>query len=440
MMNQRPILRFFSVLLSLFSLTLFYRPRSAIFGIVLWTPKLIVGALSPILTIINAFLALYGYLKRDWGLFGMAATNAALDAYHVKEVSRNRSRQLFDGPFSASWPMQIPPELKARFMPAPYQPYLSTPNDVIFQQNLIVGEKFEGGPLLADLWQPKAGAYRSGLAILYTHGGAWRYGNKDMMTRPQFRRLAHQGHVVLDIDYSISEETPIQEMVRETKQALLWLKKHAEDYGIDPDRIVLMGGSAGGHLALLTAYTPGHLAFTPHNISGDESVLGVIAFYPPTDFLQLYRQTVERSSVQEDELGRNPINWALYASLRLLGLADSPSSVSKKNNFITRLLGGAPDEIPETYRLLSPVNHVSPNSPATLLIIGEHDFFRFYPGVRELHFKLRQLGVPTSLLSLPRTDHAFDIVLTQVSPSAQAAIFHYERFLGILAGWKREQT
>ncbi len=439
MMNRFPIFRIFGFLLSAFSFVLFYRPRSTLFGIALWTPKLIVGALAPILAVANTSLAIYGYLKRDWGLMGMGAVNATLDAFHVKEVTRNRSRELFDGPFGANWPMQIPPEVKGQFMPEPYQPYLSIPNDVIFQQNLIVGEKFSGGPLLADLWQPRAGAYRSGLAILYTHGGAWRYGNKDMMTRPQFRRLAHQGHVILDIDYSIDEKTPIQEMVRETKQALLWLKAHAENYGVDPERIVLMGGSAGGHLALLTAYTPGHLAFSPHNISGDESVLGVVAFYPPTDFQQLYRQTVEHSSIRGDDLGLNPLNWALYVLLRLLGLADSPETVTAEDNFITRLLGGTPEQVPETYRLLSPVNHVSPTSPATLLLVGEHDFFRFNPGVQELYFKLGQLGVPASLLSLPRTDHAFDIVLTQISPSAQAAIFHYERFLGILAGWKKDQ-
>ena len=429
-------MKLLSALLSLLTIFLFHRPRSTFMAITFWTPKLVSGVFAPVQALLGAGMALAGFLRRDWGLTTAGAANAVLNAAHTADVTRNRSRELFDPAFGPEWPMLIPPELKANFMPRPYQPALTIPHDVIFQQNLVVGEKFAGGPLLADLWQPRPGAYRSGMAILYTHGGAWRYGNKDMMTRPQFRRLAHQGHVILDIDYSISEDTPVQEMVRETKQALLWLKRHADAYGVDPDRIVLMGGSAGGHLALLTAYTPGHLAFSPANISGDESVLGVVAFYPPVDFRQLYQHTVERASIRREvsSWGLNPFNWALYGALKLLGFADHPGEVAPENNFLTRLLGGTPDQKPEAYRLLSPINHATPNSPATFIIIGEHDFFHFGVGARQLHFKLRSLGAPSALLELPRTDHAFDIALTRISPSAQAAIFHYERFLGILAG------
>ena len=424
-----------SILISTLTFILYHRPRHTFATISLWTPKLLGGALAPVMAVISAIIGVYGFFKRDWGLTGVGAVNAALNTYHVQDVARNRSRELFDDAFGPEWPMMIPLELKAAFMPQPCQPLLPIPDDVIFQQDMVVGEKFAGGPLLADLWQPRAGAYRSGLAILYTHGGAWRYGNKDMMTRPQFRRLAHQGHVILDIDYSISEDTPIQEMVRETKQALLWLKRHADAYGVDPQRIVLMGGSAGGHLALLTAYTPGHLAFQPHSISGDESVHGVVAFYPPVDFRQLYRQSIEQHPPRSGAApGRNPMNWTYFALLKLLGLAQTPQDITPERNFFTLLLGGTPWQIPERYQLLSPINHVSPASPATMIIIGEHDFFRFNTGAHHLHFKLKSLGVPAALLELPRTDHAFDLTLTRISPSAQAAIFHYERFLGIMAG------
>jgi len=256
-------MKLFSLLLSLLTFILYNKPRSTFFAISFWTPKLLAGAFSPLLAILGALTGIYGMFKRDWGLASIGIGNAALEAAHVKSVSKDQSDDLFSAVFGPDWQTLIPPQLQANFLPQPYQPLMPSPEDVIFQQDLIVGEKFGGGPLHADLWQPKAGAYRSGMAIIYTHGGAWRYGNKDMMTRSQFRWLAYQGHVILDIDYSISEDTPVQEMVRETKQALLWMKQHANDYQIDPNRIVLMGGSAGGQLALLTAYTPGHLAFQP---------------------------------------------------------------------------------------------------------------------------------------------------------------------------------
>jgi acetyl esterase/lipase len=434
-------MKLFSLLLSLLTFILYNKPRSTFFAISFWTPKLLAGAFSPLLAILGALTGIYGMFKRDWGLASIGIGNAALEAAHVKSVSKDQSDDLFSAVFGPDWQTLIPPQLQANFLPQPYQPLMPSPEDVIFQQDLIVGEKFGGGPLHADLWQPKAGAYRSGMAIIYTHGGAWRYGNKDMMTRSQFRWLAYQGHVILDIDYSISEDTPVQEMVRETKQALLWMKQHANDYQIDPNRIVLMGGSAGGQLALLTAYTPGHLAFQPENISGDESVLGVVAFYPPVDFLELYHHTVERTTLESrGKVRLNLFNWTIYGLLRMLGLAQSPDETTANNNFITRLLGGTPREIPDVYQLLSPINHVSPTSPPTMLIIGEHDFFHFNSGVHNLGIKLKTLGVPAVTMELPRTDHAFDIVLTRISPAAQSAIYHYERFLGILAGKKEERT
>ena len=425
-------MKFLSILIGFFTLALWYRPRSAAGAILLWTPKLISGAFAPIQAVIGAIIALYGLARRDWLLAGTGAAEAALNAAHVQQVTRDRSSQ-FDEVFAPGWRDAVPPQLEEHFLPGPWQPLFLPPEDVIWQRDLIVGEKYAGGPLLADLWQPKPGQWRSGLAILYTHGGAWRYGNKDMMTRPQFRHFARQGHVILDIDYSISEDTPIEEMVRETKQALLWLKQHAGNYGVDPDKIVLMGGSAGGHLALLTAYTPGHRAFQPHNISGDERVYGVIAYYPPVDFNALYQNNVRQVHMDNENPLLTPFAWFMFLLLKALGFADDMSQLSADNNFLTRLLEGPPDRVPDRYRLLSPINHVSPASPPTLILIGQDDFFRFYPGAKALHFKLRSVGVPSALIDFPHTDHAFDLILPEISPVAQAAIYHIERFLAGLS-------
>ena len=421
-------MKLISLVIAVLTFVLYFRPRSAAGAILFWTPKLISGAFAPIQAVIGALVALYGLLRRDWLLAGTGAAEAALNAAHVDAVTQDRTDQ-YDALFGPGWRDAIPPPLQQHMLPAPWQPLFLPPEDVIWQRDLIVGEKFEGGPLLADLWQPKPGQWRSGLAIIYTHGGAWRYGNKDMMTRPQFKHLARQGHVILDIDYSISEDTPIEEMVRETKQALLWMKQHAGNYGVDPDKIVLMGGSAGAHLALLTAYTPGHPAFQPRHVAGDESVRGVIAYYPPVDFHQLYQNHVKQAHVDADNPLLAPLAWLMYLLLKWLGFADDFSQLSAENNFLTRLLGGTLQRMPDRYRLLSPINHIAPTSPATLILIGRDDFFRFYPGAKALHFKLQSVGAPSALIDFPHTDHAFDLVLPQLSPSAQAAIYHIERFL-----------
>ena len=420
-----------SAIFALLTLILYHRPRTVAMAILFWIPKLIGGALAPIQAVMGLMIAIAGIIKYNWKLAGVGVTTATLNAIHVAKITQDRTA-LFDEAFGSSWRKTIPSALQQRFYATPWQPFRSDPMDVIWQQDLIVGEKFEGGPLLADLWEPKPGHWRSGLAILYTHGGAWRYGNKDMMTRPQFRHFAHQGHVVLDIDYSISEDTPIEAMVQEIKQALLWLKSHARDYAIHPDKIVLMGGSAGAHLALLAAYTPGHPLFQPQNISGDDHVCGVVAFYPPVDFFEMYRQSVRHVHIDNQNPWMLPLVWGMYVLLKWLGFADNLSDLTSQNNFLTRLLGGPPDQVPERYRLLSPIHHVAPTSPPTLILIGEDDFFGFLPGAQALHERLRHVGAPSVLLSFPHTDHAFDLVLPQVSPVAQAAIFHVDRFLAAL--------
>ena len=190
-----------------------------------------------------------------------------------------------------------------------------------------------------------------------------------------------------------------------------------------------MGGSAGAHLALLAAYTPGHLAFRPRNISGDESVRGVIAYYPPVDFYELYQNNVKQAYIDNSNPWMQPFTWFMYGLLKALGFADDRSQLSADNNFLVRLLGGRPDQVPERYHLLSPINHVNPASPPTLILIGRDDFFRFYAGARALHFKLTSVGAPSALIDFPHTDHAFDLILPQLSPAAQAALFHIERFL-----------
>ena len=88
--------------------------------------------------------------------------------------------------------------------------------------------------------------------------------------------------------YRLHPETDLVGMVADSKRAVAWLKANAPRYAVDPDRIVVAGGSAGGHLALMTAYTPGHPDLTPQDLQGvDASVRAVVAFYPVVD-LQAY--------------------------------------------------------------------------------------------------------------------------------------------------------
>ena len=96
------------------------------------------------------------------------------------------------------------------------------------------------------------------------------------------------------------------------------------------------------------------------------------------------------------------------------------------------MIGGTPDEIPEAYQLLSPVQHVGPHCPPTLLLQGSDDVFGLAPGVGAINQKLQADGVPVIMVEYPHTEHGFDLVLPQVSPVARAAINEVERFLALM--------
>jgi len=93
---------------------------------------------------------------------------------------------------------------------------------------------------------------------------------------------------------------------------------------------------------------------------------------------------------------------------------------------------GARDEIPATYELASPVSHVHPGCPPTLLIQGTLDCLTPVTAARGLHHRLVECGVPAINIRYPLTNHAFDLLLPQVSTPAQAALYYTERFLALM--------
>jgi acetyl esterase/lipase len=252
-----------------------------------------------------------------------------------------------------------------------------------------------------------------------------------MGTRPLFCRLASQGHLVLDIDYTLAPVAGLPGMVGDVKRAILWLKEKAERYGVRPDRIVLMGGSAGGHLALLAAYTPNHPQLQPDGSSADTSVRAVVAFYPPPDLAQAYRD-VELALHGLDRWRGTAYYRAVEQILRLIEVLSPEDQLEEYGNHISRIVGGTPDELPERYHLLSPSSHVGSHCPPTLLLQGAGDVFGMAPAVDRLHQALRQADVPSVLVRFPNTEHSFDLVLPQVSPAAQAAFYDLDRFLALM--------
>jgi acetyl esterase/lipase len=427
------LLAVLTYLSALLSLAPFVRPRDRSAEPLLWLPKLLGGALSLVAGVVGGLGALLGLARRDGKLAAAGVLGAGLAARYVAGIPASEGQ--FDAAFGPGWRERVPVSLRP-LPPLPRWTLRSrAPGAVRFQRNVVFGHRpGNGQALLVDLWQPSLNTPPSGLGIIFAHGSGWRVGDKDLGTRPFFRRLAGQGHVVLDIAYTLWPQANIPTMVAEVNQAILWLKENGSAYSVDPERVVLSGGSAGAHLALLAAYTANHPAFRPEAGAGDTSVRGVVAFYPPVDFLAIRAQMEERRPGSPGLLGRAGeaiLTWILQPQGR-----DVKGAIGRRIEYresMAAMMGGDVDEVPDTYRLLSPASHVGPHCPPTLLLQGSDDVFGLAPPLRRFHEALKAAGVPAILVEFPYTEHAFDLVLPQISPAARAAFVDVERFLALLA-------
>jgi acetyl esterase/lipase len=223
-------------------------------------------------------------------------------------------------------------------------------------------------------------------------------------------------------------------MVKEVNLAVLWMKENCRLYQINPERIVLMGGSAGAHLSLLAGYAPDRPEFQPTENKQDTTVRGVVAYYPVVDLRSLNLQRNRQAPTSPYVLDK-----AADAMLnRIFDLHPETPDQGKDeekelDHSLIQLLGGTQDEIPEMYDLLSPIKHVNKNCPATLLLQGSDDVFDLAPPVRRFHLALQKAGVPSIFVEYPHAEHGFDLIFPQISPLAKAATREVERFLALMA-------
>ena len=141
----------------------------------------------------------------------------------------------------------------------------------------------EGQALKLDVYLSRTRQEKLSPAIVVVHGGSWSAGERG--DYPQWNEwLARHGYAVFDVDYRLAPQPNWRTATGDVKCAISWVKANAARYEVDSTRIALLGRSAGGHLALLAAYTSGEAALAPSCTSSpDSSVRAVVALYAPTD-------------------------------------------------------------------------------------------------------------------------------------------------------------
>lgn len=177
--------------------------------------------------------------------------------------------------------------------------------------------------------------------VIYVHGGAWSAGDKTAY--PSF--LVDRGYAVASVDFRSTDEAPFPANVHDIKAAIRFLRAHANTYGYDGQHIALSGASSGGHLAALVGVTTGNAQL--------EGSLG--------------QDSGTSSAVQAI------VSWFGASDLTTILAQSTPFGLSVREPALRKLLGDAPDKVPDIARLASPVFHISKDDPPALLLHGDQD-------------------------------------------------------------------
>lgn len=213
-------------------------------------------------------------------------------------------------------------------------------------------------------------------AVIQVHGGGWILGSRSEQGIPLLNHLAANGWIGFNVDYRLSPRATLPEHVIDVKRAIAWVRENAGELGVDPSRIAITGGSAGGHLTALAALTANDPSLQPGFESADTSVIAAVPFYGVYDLSEVgpfYPQFHD---------------W-LFAKV-----------VVKKTLA----------EAPELYRSVSPTHRVHEGAPPFLVFHGDQDTLVPVADARSFVKRMEAISRnPVLYVELPGAEHAFDI-------------------------------
>jgi acetyl esterase/lipase len=255
----------------------------------------------------------------------------------------------------------------------------SPADEVLVDRDVRYGDA-SGQPLLLDIYRLKDRPAGKQPAIVMIHGGGWKTWPEGKWTKSTdaetAKAFARKGYWVTSIDYRLSEVAHFPAAVVDCKRAIRWVRAHAAEHGVDPDKIGVWGFSAGGHLALMMGSTDPKAGF-------DEDPEGSVA----------------STRVQA---------VASWAGLSDLASTDGPRKLVGEREELTRkFIGGTFAEMPDAYRKASPLIYVTAQSAPTLFIHGDHDQLVPYSHSEVMLEKLKAAGVEASLLTVKGAPHLF---------------------------------
>jgi acetyl esterase/lipase len=233
------------------------------------------------------------------------------------------------------------------------------------KQTDISYKKVNGRQLLLDVFYPKNNKKKKP-AVLLIFGGGWRSGDKTQ-NHAMATELAKQGYIAVSAEYRLSLEAAYPAAVADLRDAVRWMRGHAEKYGLDPDKIAVMGCSAGGQLAALLGTTNKLTQFGGQPID------------------------TTRSSVQ--------------AILNIDGILAFRHPESAEGAVAAQWLGGTYEQQPGNWEEAAALNHVDASAVPVLFI--NSSIPRFHAGRDDMIRKLDSSGIYSEVHTIDDTPHPF---------------------------------
>jgi acetyl esterase/lipase len=286
------------------------------------------------------------------------------------------------------------------------------------QQDVIYGRKF-GMALTMDVFRPTG--KQNGAGIVVAVSGGW-FSSHEVIGLPQVIKLigpmTERGYTVFAVVHGSQPRFTIPDAVADMNRSVRFIRFHAKDYGIDPERIGITGGSAGGHLSLMMGVKP-----APADAkSGDpverveSNVEAVGCFFPPTDFLNYG--------------GPGKIAWD--TQLKWL-LAPFDFEKQEKDGEFTLLSG---EEKLAVAKEVSPIYWISEKTPPTLIIHGDADPLVPIEQSQRFVDALREKKIPAQLVVRPGKGHGW----VDTEPDMKVILDWFDQYMPVAGSVTTQST
>lgn len=262
----------------------------------------------------------------------------------------------------------------------------------------VIYHRKHGTALTLDVFTP---AEPNGAAVVFVVSGGWFSGHQGIDVE-RFVAFLRHGYTVFPVVHGSQPKFTIPEIVEDMHRAVRFIRYNADRYGIDPDRIGITGGSAGGHLSLMIGMAggPGPADAKDPIDRVSSQVQAVACFFPPSDFINY------------GEDGRD-VFTALSEELKAF---KAPFDFTEYNTETRQLvLIGDVDRRREIARQISPVSHVTPDDAPTMILHGDAD--KLVP-IQQAHVMITALekaGVPAKLIIKQQAGHGWPNWIDDIS-------------------------